>query len=179
MIPSIHKHIISTIIAPHGITDLIHSVQNNCTNELLSINSISIVGSSLLSETNPMLLNNLFILSSVIHFRHDMPKQIYIPDYILSFILIQLAINYNYNILFVYMILSHVPNHYKTNWIYIKENSFTNIYFISIFTFFLTYIGLTFPYLYESKMIFDISKGIVISHVIYNEIYIYNNNTVN
>ena len=77
------------------------------------------------------------------------------------------------------MLISHVPNHYKTNWIYIKKNTHINVSFIILFTFFLTYIGLTYPYLYDSKMIFDISKGLVISHVIYNEIYIHNNITIN
>ena len=179
MIPIIHKYIITTIIAPHGITDLIHSVQHNTTNQVVTFNGASILTSSILSHHNPECLNALFILSSVIHFRHDMPNLKFLPDYIFSCLLLKSAIDFNHNILFVYMLISHVPNHYKTNWIYIKQNTHINISFIIFFTFFLTYIGLTYPYLYDSKMIFDISKGLVISHVIYNEIYIHNNITIN
>jgi len=179
MIPIIHKHLITSIIAPHGITDLIHAVQNNTTNQLIYFNSASILSSSLLSVNNPEILNNLFILSSIIHFRHDMPNINIIPNYIFSSLLLKSAIVFNHNILFFYMLLSHIPNHYKTNWIYIKQNTFINVSFIFFFTIFLTYIGLTYPYLYNSKIIFDISKGIVISHVIYNEIYIHKNITIN
>ena len=179
MIPTIHKHIITTIIAPHGITDLIHSVQHNTTNQLLSFNSASILTSCLLSHHNSAYLNDLFIFSSIIHFRHDMPNLSIIPNYIFSCLLLKSAIDFNHNILFFYMLLSHIPNHYKTNLIYIKQKTFLNVSFIFIFTILLTYIGLTNPYLYDSKIIFDISKGIVISHVIYNEIYIHNNNNLN
>ena len=37
--PIIYKNIISNIIAPHGITDEIHSIQYNTTNELLLLNT--------------------------------------------------------------------------------------------------------------------------------------------
>lgn len=174
MISLIHKSIINVVIAPHGITDLIHSTNFNTTKQLLTFNSASLIGSTLLSHNNPILLDDLFLLSSIVHFRHDMPNFVYIPNYIFSSLLLKSAIVINHNILFFYMLTLHVPNHYKTNWIHIKKNPYKNIVFIILFTLFLSYLGLNYPFIYESKFIFDLSKGIVISHVIYNELYIHN-----
>ena len=60
MISLIHKSIINVVIAPHGITDLIHSTNFNTTKQLLTFNSASLIGSTLLSHNNPILLDDLF-----------------------------------------------------------------------------------------------------------------------
>ena len=40
---------VSTVIAPHGITDLIHANQHNITSELLQINGFTLVYSHVLT----------------------------------------------------------------------------------------------------------------------------------
>jgi hypothetical protein len=74
--PIIYQNIISTIIAPHGITDITHSIQENKIKELLSIYSITNIANYYISYVNnnlQLLLNISFLYFSIIHFRHDMP----------------------------------------------------------------------------------------------------------
>ena len=64
------KKTLSTVIAPHGITDLIHAQQNKLVLQLCSINIASIIGSTIV---NSSILDKLFFLFSAWHFRNDMP----------------------------------------------------------------------------------------------------------
>ena len=171
MIP-IYKQLITTVIAPHGITDIIHAVQYNMTTELVTFNGLTIGTSYVLSEKAPLLLDGAFIVASVVHFRHDMPHINAIPRATLSAALIAVSIMYDPNILILYMVLSHVPNHYRTNWKYINTDK-KNVGLIVLFTMVLFFGGEIFPSLYESGLTFDCAKGLIISHVLYNEKHIY------
>tara|TARA_R110002072_G_scaffold192865_4_gene350017 strand:- start:850 stop:1227 length:378 start_codon:yes stop_codon:yes gene_type:complete len=122
MIP-IYKNILTTVIAPHGITDMIHAVQYNITTELLALNGAVLGGSVIMANSAPMLLDGAFIVASVVHFRHDMPTIKHVPKSALSTLLIGSSVLYDPNILFLYMVATHVPNHYMTNWRYIRENT--------------------------------------------------------
>ena len=116
----IKSKIISTIVAPHGITDLIHSIQTNNTKTLLSINSCCI-STSLISSIQPNIdfgFNIFFLIGSVFHFRHDYPKTTsQILEFFLSFMTILSFIKCP-NLFYFYMSLLHVPKHYLSNWIY-------------------------------------------------------------
>ena len=102
MIP-IYKNILTTVIAPHGITDMIHAVQYNITSELLALNG-AVLGASLIMANNaPMLLDGAFMAASVVHFRHDMPTIKYVPKSTLSTLLIGSSVLYDPNIFFLYM----------------------------------------------------------------------------
>lgn len=170
--PFIKKAIVKNIIAPHGITDIMHSMKQNTTKDLLIINSIS-CSSCLLFDNSLSYENGInifFLLASILHFRHDMPSILNIPKYIISSILI-LAIYCNHDIFYIYMVILHVPRHYMTNYIYIKKNFLLNI-FILLFT---TYIiNVLDNIIILSPLSMNIIKNIVISHVIYQEKFIHN-----
>ena len=174
MITSIHRHLITSVIAPHGITDVIHALQHNTTTELVAYNGASLATSWLLSSHIPVVLDDAFIIASIAHFRHDMDNHIIcVPKYVMSGALLFAAIHFDPNILYGYMVFVHVPNHYKTNWKYIKANPWKNIGGIIIFSLLLFGLGEFYPFLLESNQLFAMSKGIVISHVLYNELYIH------
>ena len=177
MILPIQKHLLTAVIAPHGITDIIHSAQHNTTSELIGLHGLSFASSWFLSHHNTMILDDVFIVSSIIHFRHDMPdfQEWYIPKYVWSVLLMMLSIHHDPNILFRYMVIMHVPNHYKMNWKFIEKNPRKNIGLVVVFSLLMISLGQSFPWMFESKLLFDISKGIVISHVLYNEKHIHHN----
>ena len=78
------------IIAPHGITDLFHAKQNHYMKQLLSINIACASSSMFLSTIHDpyFILDASFFISSLIHFRHDMPKVFPSSNYISSFLLL-------------------------------------------------------------------------------------------
>ena len=170
--PIILQKAISTVIAPHGITDLIHARQYNLTSELLQINGFGLVYSHVLHFTDDGLLSTLFLLSSVVHFRRDMPRLFQIPRFIWSSLLLSLFAAYPI-VFYPYMLLLHVPNHYRMNWKYIKKNVMGNIQFLFLVTLFSSILGDVIFNKYFNSYVIDIAKGIVISHVIYEELHVH------
>ena len=72
--PLIVKHITNGVIAPHGITDMLHARCENKMKELTLTYGTTIVSSYLLSDVGMgMAVNILFFVLSVVHFRRDMP----------------------------------------------------------------------------------------------------------
>ena len=170
--PIILQKALSTVIAPHGITDLIHANQHNITTELLHINGFTMVYSHVLHFTDQNILGTLFLLSSIIHFRHDMPRVLGIPRFIWSSLLISLFSAYNMAF-YPFMILIHVPNHYRINWQYIKKNMSRNLQFLFLFTLFSSFLG---DFVFDKLLtgyVIDMAKGIVIAHIIYEELHIH------
>lgn len=167
----IRKRIITNIIAPHGITDIMHSVNNNTTKQLLFINSATC--SSSIFFNSDFYYNNginiIFLLTSIIHFRHEMPFISNVPRYIISSILL-LSIYYNHDIFFLYMACLHVPNHYKMSYKYIKKNLLINIFLIGLFTYGIIILDDNIIY---NSLIINIFKNVVISHIIYQELYVH------
>ena len=180
ILPSYHikNKILSGIVAPHGITDLIHATQTNKTQELLSLNTFCVLTSFGFSQNDITIgiLNIAFVGTSIVHFRHDFPI-LYKKNYqelqrvVLSFVSITLFI-INHNLFFYYMCLIHVPNHYYFNRRIINKNRVVNLSFILSFALLLFLFGahdIAFhPYLYP------LYKGVVISHIIYQEAYVHN-----
>lgn len=163
---------VSTVIAPHGITDLIHANQHNMTSELLQINGFTLVYSHVLHFTDENVLATIFLLSSIIHFRHDMPRIFGIPRFIWSSLLISLFASYP-EVFFPFMVLLHVPNHYRINWKFIKKNLSRNIQFLFLFTLFSSFLG---DYIFDNILtnyVIDMGKGVVIAHIIYEELHIH------
>ena len=163
----IKTKIITTIIAPHGITNLIHSLQDNKVKPLIAINSICISG-SLLSNNYNNINDIIFIIASLCHFRHDFNfltenQQVKTICSIMTILLFIL----NNDLFFPYMTCLHVPNHYKNNWIYIKQNKLRNLAIIIGFTLITSILGN--DIIYHSDRLYQIYKGIVISHIIYEE----------
>lgn len=167
--------IISTIVAPHGITDLIHSVQSNKTTPLLYINS-ACVTTSVVSSLQPNIelgYNIFFLLGSVIHFRHDYPKtDSQVLEIALSLATIVLFSQYQ-DLFYFYMTLLHVPRHYLSNWKHIKKNKEANICLIVFFT---TLCFSTIVDVFSQPLLlYRIYRGIIMAHVIYQELYIHKN----
>lgn len=171
-----HK-ILTTVIAPHGITDLLHAKQTNNTKQLLSINSLCVLGSFGLSQNDVTIigLNIFFLASSLVHFRHDFPiifknanqeRQQYICSLalILSFI-------ENNNLFFGYMLLVHVPNHYYLNRYVVKQKYVFNLSFILGFTLLFSFLGDW--YIAFEPMLFPLYKGVVVAHIIYQEMCVH------
>tara|TARA_Y100000389_G_scaffold200382_1_gene240667 strand:+ start:803 stop:1360 length:558 start_codon:yes stop_codon:yes gene_type:complete len=174
----IKNKILAGIVAPHGITDLIHASQNNKTQELLSMNAACVLTSIGLSQNEIAIdvLNIVFIGTSVIHFRHDFPvlyKKNYqeLQGFVLSFISI-ITFVINHNLFFYYMCLIHVPKHYYFNRNIINKNMAVNLSFILSFTLLLFMLG-AYDIAYTSYL-YPFYKGIVISHVFYQEAYVHN-----
>ena len=120
----------SLVVAPHGITDLFHAYENNNLSNLRQIytSSLALIPiSEMLSSYNSNLhfLDIVFTISSIIHFKHDMPKMIlnkqYIRPEIFSTIFILLTPMMGINMFSMYMILHHVPSHYKKCWPIVKK----------------------------------------------------------
>jgi hypothetical protein len=168
---SLLKYAINGIIAPHGITDIIHARQNNLLPQLFMINSISVLSSVLLDELYlDTTLDGIFILSSVIHFGRDFPENKFISRYLLSSFLLIISILYNHDILLFYMLFIHVPNHYVLNWKYLENTTLESISVLYIST----TLFLMMETVYSFSTLTPSIKGIIISHIVYEEKYIFN-----
>ena len=171
-----HK-ILTSVIAPHGITDLIHAAQMNNTRRLLSVNALCVGCSFGLSQNDEMMLalDTFFLIFSLIHFRHDFPvifKNGYqeLQQYVCSLFII-LSFIENHELFFWYMSCVHVPNHYYSNRQVIKRRCMLNLSFILGFSLFLSIVGE--QYVSCNPILFPFYKGVVISHVIYQELYVH------
>tara|TARA_Y100001937_G_C7030398_1_gene289824 strand:+ start:111 stop:635 length:525 start_codon:yes stop_codon:yes gene_type:complete len=173
MIPVVQQHIITAIIAPHGITDIIHATKHNTTRELVSLNCLSCASALALSNYNSLLLDGIFTVTSIAHFRHDMPTIQRIPTYVWSSMLLLASILFETNILYGYMVMLHVPNHYKINWKFMKGEPYKNIGLVVLFSLLMIFCGEKYPSMFITPSLFDMSKGVIISHVLYNEKYIH------
>ena len=168
------------IIAPHGITDIGHSILTNNTKNLLKIYGLNITITNLITSINYTksndIMNVLLILSSFYHFKHDINNlqinNIFISKYFILFLIIFSSLIYP-SLLIYYMTFIHVPNHFKLNNFHIKK--------LKILNFFL-YTGLIFIFSFNK---FDVLNNIyilnniisiILSHVIYQEKYILTNN---
>lgn len=181
------KFLIKNIIAPHGVTDLTHSIQTNNVENLLRLEVLNLGFCELM--TNVFHFNNfydiVFFLFTSIHFRYDFPNITYnnikLPKYFssASYIFICLFLDkilpfhLGFDFLLYYMSFIHVPNHYKNNWFHIDKEFTLNLLVLS---FTIVLINAIYQY-YPSNILNDdfvnIFKSIIIAHVLYQEIYIF------
>ena len=113
------------IIAPHGITDIVHAHVYKQYPILALIYSGSTAGGWLLhSSHNDVCLYSLFGILSVVHFRHDFS----FPKWVLSAITLVLMLQPSpLDSLYFYMVCVHVPNHYRMAWRYVKQQQFATL----------------------------------------------------
>ncbi len=161
-------NLLSLVIIPHGITDIILSYENNCILQMILYYSILPIIVTFMSVN---MYNYLFILSSIIHFRHDLLS--IIPyTIILSYFFGEFNYNDSYSYMNNYLVLFHVPQHYIhiftiTNFLY------QHLLIIICFT------GISYkisPLLIDWVLINNgqdkLSKyigGIILSHIYFNE----------
>ena len=173
--PLLLKQLTTTIIGPHGITDLIHANQTNNLPELYQINAIT-AGTSLIMDHYHMVpvLDAAFFISSIIHFRRDMPEIYKFPRYVWSTMLLAVTIEKS-ELFFLYMLLVHVPHHYQMNWKYMKKDPRLSFALVVFATITLGHMGTLMGDFIYTDTIVNLSKGIIISHIAYEELYIHNN----
>ena len=168
---AISKKLITGIIAPHGMTDLIHAVQNKNVPYLKLINLGSFLSSFAIYSLNNRYFDYFFYIISAIHFRHDFPKIKNLPRVFLSVALLTFFATFNSNLFLFYMVLVHVPNHYRINWNYLKKDKLFTVVILTFFTYLLLYFG-------EKKFIYNkeletLYKGLILSHIVYQEVFIF------
>jgi hypothetical protein len=164
------KNIINGVIAPHGMTDLIHAQQHQLVPQLLKINIGSVALSLICNQYNEMVLNALFFMSSIIHFRHDMPQIKRIPRFIWSSLLIFGLFFLHPELFILYMIAIHVPHHYQMSWFFIRQEKWRTFFTILFSTYFFLHVGNKFEI--TNSIVLNLSKGFIISHIIYGESFI-------
>jgi len=172
---AIIKYSINGIIAPHGITDIIHAKQHILIPQLIKINTITILTSATLTNLNLIpLLDIIFITSSVIHFKRDFPIIKFIPRYIITSCFLLYSFLYSsYTLLLCYMLFIHVPNHYKLNWSFLKKDKKFTVSTITLTTIIFLLIGEKYDNLIYCSYMINLFKGVIISHIIYEEMYIF------
>jgi len=181
--PQISKPIIeltplltTAIIAPHGMTDLIYAEENNSLQPLLRINAFCIAGAFLIHMMNFDDINNmLFMTSSALHFRHDFPIKNSSIQLLISSLLVANAQNIGIEIFMLYMCLIHVPNHYTIYKNLIAKYPVKSLYYISIVGILSTLFVYSDPSFMYNDNVHTISKGLIISHILYEELYTKNN----
>jgi hypothetical protein len=167
------------VIAPHGITDIGHSILTNNSMNLLKIYGMNF---SLISIINQLqdsrdISNILLFGFSILHFRHDFPNfrinNIQIPKYIYASLFLILLNYISSELLFYYMIFIHVPNHFKLNIFHIKDLKIVNVFLYLLFGLFCIQFD---THLLHDENNLNYIKSIIISHILYQEIYVLHNN---
>tara|TARA_B100000123_G_C25600142_1_gene371081 strand:- start:89 stop:706 length:618 start_codon:yes stop_codon:yes gene_type:complete len=175
--PNFFKYLTAGLIAPHGITDYIHACNNNNLKNLNLINIISVLlFYSLHYFKKGRVINSLFITSSIIHFRRDFHI---INNKFIQFLLSSIIVYVNIfsdKIIYFYLTLFHVPNHYINVWNHLLVDKYRSFFIISLFTF----VSLISSYYLvdeirmKNNLLKDILKGFIMAHVIYQEKFVHN-----
>lgn len=175
--PNFFKYLTAGLVAPHGITDYIHALNNNNLAILCSINIFSVLFFYSLNFFNKgRLINFLFVSSSVIHFRRDFHiLNNKFLQYLLSSIIVYVNI-FSDKIIYFYLTLFHVPNHYISVWNDLLIDKYKSFFIISLFTYFslMTSYYLVDEVRMKNNLLKDILKGFIVAHVIYQEKFVHN-----
>lgn len=183
---NLKNFLIKNIIAPHGITDLTHSVMNNNYEKLFEIQKTTLIFSEIV--TNFFHANTfydlLFFAATSYHFRNDFKnvfiEDIKIPKIITSVVFIGTCISIDKiipfeigsDLLILFMSFIHVPNHYRNNWKHIQKDPVFSYLVIFIFTCFINGATNFNEYLIFNEQLLIFFKSIIISHIIYSEKYV-------
>lgn len=172
------KYSIPIIIAPHGCTDLVHAIQNKHLINFCKIQSISVASSLLLTKLNQIkIIDTIFYIATIIHFKRDIPKINNISRSFIVCCMLFMSTYYTPNLFIYYMTFVHVPNHYISNWYYLKKTPYLSLINLIVNTITITITSLFNKNVYiNNPLIHTIIKGIIISHIIYQEIFIHKNN---
>lgn len=177
--PILLKHLTTTLIGPHGITDIIHANNTNLIPEMTQTYGSVITSTVVLSQMNMTpLIDTLFFVGSVIHFRRDMPNIKPIPRYMLSSLLLTFSITHCPDLFMLYMLVIHVPHHYSMNWNYMKQTPKFSVVLLIVTSTLMGIIGNSFEPNEHIDLIITITKGIILSHIAYEEKYIFKNDTI-
>lgn len=173
--PNIIKFLTTGIIAPHGITDIIHAEQNKNIVNLLNVYSCT---NSLFLFLDTLhlqyVINFILFFTSVIHFQRDIPVKDTKNKILITSLMLLYFIFLDNTDIFLYLTFIHVPNHYRLSWNFLKKNELFSFFVLITTTLISFYYGNEYFELYKNDFYFDIVKGIITSHVIYEELFIFN-----
>jgi hypothetical protein len=91
---------------------------------------------------------------------------------VLSALMLLAFLTFEPSLFLYYMIFIHVPNHYLMNWSLLSKHKKYSIIVIALTTMISIIAGET-SGIMESHMVETISKGLIISHILYEETYIF------
>ena len=180
---NLKSFIIKNIIAPHGITDLSHSLQNNLYPKLLTLNLVTFGSSEIISNifNANYLVDILFFASTVFHFRNDFKmikiNELEIPPIVSSSLFVSFCtffdkiafLELGSDILVIFMTLIHVPNHYKNSEKIINKDPLL-FFIIMMFTLsFINSVTTLHPNLIINNDFGNLIKSIIVTHIIYSE----------
>jgi len=167
-----YKYLLSLFVIPHGITDIIFSYEND---RLLLMTSIYTFAPLTLIYINISLYRFIFIILSMIHFYHD--PYPFIPYYLMILYFVgELSYYEAINYMTFYLTFIHTPIHYY------EAFSLTNYYklhlsLIGIMTIISSQISpIVIDYIEITNGSDKISKyigGIIISHILFNEVFMF------
>lgn len=161
----------NVIIGPHGITDLIHAFEYKKIINLLVTYGICLTFSKFIQINKyENIMNNLFLLLSALHFRHDIPVK---NNYLQFFLTLLFVLNLNTigtNTFLIYMTFLHVPNHYLTYSKLIEKHNKLSYLCIFSISFILCTINYNNNFLFNYKMK-HVFQGLIIGHIMYEEIF--------
>ena len=160
--------LLSMVVVPHGITDIILSYE---TNNYHILSYIYLCIPLVCIYMNNILYKNIFIASSIIHFRHELSPVI--PYYImLNYFVGDVDYNDSLYYIIVYLSLIHVPYHYYcifSSTIYDYEHLSLLIMFTSL-SYKITPYFIDWIHIYQGQD--KLSKflgAIIMSHIYFNE----------
>ena len=166
----------TAIVGPHGMTDLIHAEINDKILPLFRINILCVSGAMLIHMMNMDLMTNVaFMASSAIHFRHDFPIKNEFLKMCASSTLVLNSQQIGAELFMCYMCFIHVPNHYKTYEPMIKENLVKSGLYIGLCAIVSTFYFYSDPNIIQNENLFVLSQALIISHIMYEELYTKNN----
>lgn len=176
----IGKYALHHIIAPHGLTDIIHAIEFKKIPDLIITYSTSFGVHYVLNYCNKQKINVLlFLLSSAFHFRLDMPylhhNKLYKPfvqlfESVLLIFFFVLGNIHSYYGFLLYMCIFHVPNHYRMNFQYLWKNGNMTLFLFSLFHLF-SYISMKKMHIEKYKLFF---QSIIVGHIFYHEFCVRN-----
>lgn len=169
----------TAVVAPHGMTDLIHAENNDKVLPLFRINLLCIAGALSMHMMNMDIMTNVaFMTSSAIHFRHDFPVKNDFLKMCASSVLVLNARQIGMELFMCYMCFIHVPNHYKIYEPMIKANFVKSGLYIGLCAIVTTFYFYSDPNILQNENLVVISQALIISHIIYEELYTKNNTTI-
>lgn len=181
----IKKSVLLGFVLPHGFTDLVHAYTQKQIPDLLKINALTLFSCFFTySVKQESIIQTIFFLSSIVHFRNDMPE-ITIKNINPRIIQLCLSAIINIGFIFVpievfiiYITFIHTVNHYKISWPFLKHSKISLV-FISGLGFILNFLQINNQFELSKSLVIESSpisvfmKSIVISHIIYQEFYIF------
>lgn len=170
-----HKIVLQHIIAPHGLTDIIHAIEYKKVPKMLLSYSATCLTTCVLHKY-PRIIDVCFLFCSTLHFRIDMPRwgiinnmYAYTLQMIQSMVLVLwFLLAKPYDVFFYFMCILHVPNHYKNSFVYLKVHPYMTAFLFSVFHILVQ----QYSQLSMNRYHLLVVEAIVMGHIVYHELFV-------